>query len=168
MALTVLETRFYESVPSYLKDIADALKVIAGLNEKQPESTHKPEETTIASINLLKPYWDGKRQAVFVPVINKFLDAKRLTDEEVEWEEGIKLAKEAGKELPSQHDMFALLLFKDEINAIISVHGGDILEDWEWSSSEYSAGYAWNVYFNYGGVYYYSKCGYNYVRAVAA
>lgn len=168
MALTVLETRFYESVPSYLKDIADALKVIAGLNEKQPESTHKPEETTTASTNILKPYWDGKRQAVFVPVINKFLDAKRLTDEEVEWEEGMKLAKEAGKELPSQHDMFALLLFKDEINAIISVHGGDILEDWEWSSSECSAYYAWGVgfydgYVNAGGKY----NGY-YVRAVAA
>lgn len=96
MALTVLETRFYESVPSSLKDIAATLRII----EKQLEPIQKSGEITTATTMPLKPYWDGERQAVYVPVIDKFVDAKRLVDEKVEWEEGMKLAKEVGKELP--------------------------------------------------------------------
>ena len=170
--MTGYEQTFYTVVPSALKDIAASLKVIAEAKTNETPANksvaveHLPSEEIPA--NPLKPYWDEERQAVYVPIIDKFVDAKRLTDEEVEWDEGMQLAKDAGKELPSQRDMFALLLFKDEINALISEHGGDILEDWEWSSSEYSASGACYVGFSSGGVYFNLKYNYYYVRAVAA
>lgn len=172
MALTKAELDYYTQVPSLLKGILDEMRKSngnkQGVEEPKPaqEETDKPQ--TEAKAPQLVPYWDEERQAVFVPVINKFVDAKRLTEEEVTWNEGMELAKKAGKELPSQHDMFALLLFKDEINAIIEEHGGDILEGWEWASSEYGAYYAWGVYFSNGVVSYVNKYLYYYVRAVAA
>ncbi len=172
MALTKAELDYYTQVPSLLKGILDEMKKSNGakqtVEEPKPaqEETDKPEAEVKAP--QLVPYWDEERQAVFVPVINKFVDAKRLTEDEVTWEKGMELAKNAGKELPSQHDMFALLLFKDEINAIIEEHDGDILEGWEWASSEYDANYAGAVYFSNGGVYNNVKSYYNCVRAVAA
>lgn len=172
MALTKAELDYYTQVPSLLKGILDEMKKSNGIKqaveEPKPakEETDKPEAEVKAP--QLVPYWDEERQAVFVPVINKFVDAKRLTEDEVTWEKGMELAKNAGKELPSQRDMFALLLFKDEINAIIEEHDGDILEGWEWASSEYHAGFAWNVDFSNGLVNGNFKYNSNYVRAVAA
>lgn len=172
MALTKAELDYYTQVPSLLKGILDEMRKSNGnklaVEEPKPaqEKTDKPQ--TEAKAPQLVPYWDEERQAVFVPVINKFVDAKRLTEDEVTWEKGMELAKNAGKELPSQHDMFALLLFKDEINAIIEEHDGDILEGWEWASSEFSANYAWSVHFGGGYVDYDGKVGSYCVRAVAA
>ena len=172
MALTKAELDYYTQVPSLLKGILDEMRKSNGnklaVEEPKPaqEETDKPEAEVKAP--QLVPYWDEERQAVFVPVINKFVDAKRLTEDEVTWEKGMELAKNAGKELPSQHDMFALLLFKDEINAIIEEHDGDILEGWEWASSEFNAYNAWIVPFSNGFVISYNKSVFNYVRAVAA
>lgn len=172
MALTKAELDYYTQVPSLLKGILDEMRKSNGnkqaVEEPKPaqEETDKPEAEVKAP--QLVPYWDEERQAVFVPVINKFVDAKRLTEDEVTWEKGMELAKNAGKELPSQHDMFALLLFKDEINAIIEEHDGDILEGWEWASSEFTASFAWTVNFSGGHVNLNGKCTYLYVRAVAA
>ena len=172
MALTKAELDYYTQVPSLLKGILDEMKKSNGIKQAAEEPKPAKEETDKPEAEVkapqLVPYWDEERQAVFVPVINKFVDAKRLTEDEVTWEKGMELAKNAGKELPSQHDMFALLLFKDEINTIIEEHDGDILEGWEWASSECNAGNAWLVGFSNGTVSvsgkYYGGC----VRAVAA
>lgn len=79
-------------------------------------------------------------------------------------------AKKAGKELPSKHEMFAILFFKDEINSILKEHGGDLLTEWAWASTEYSANNAWGVHFDggYVGYDFFYKFFNSYVRAVAA
>ena len=171
MALTVAELNFYESVPRTLKDIANALQIIAGGKpaEKVEEApAPQPETTEVKSgLSNLNPTWDEERKAVFIPIINKYLDAKRSA-KEMTWDEAIAYVKKAGKEPPSQHEMFAILFFKDEINAILEEHGGDLLTEWAWSSSEYSANLAWIVYFYNGVVYVNGKYYVGYVRAVAA
>ena len=171
MALTVAELNFYQSVPVTLKDIAKALQIIAGAGvgknvEEAPAP--QPETTEVKSdFSNLNPTWDEEREAVFIPIINKYLDAKRSA-KEMTWDEAMAYAKKAGKELPSKHEMFAILFFKDEINAILEEHGGDLLTEWAWASTEYSAFIAWFVYFSNGYVTDSYKYDNGYVRAVAA
>lgn len=102
--------------------------------------------------STLKPYWDESRQAVFVPVVNKFLDAKNLSDRAT-WDDAMKMAKAAGKELPTKKDCYAIMLFKEEIDAILEEHGGDPLAGtYHWTSQEYLRTYAWYIYFSNGYV----------------
>ena len=176
MALTVAELNFYENVPKTLKEIAKHLGTIAEASAHEAAATKKvvvenapqPETTKVKSdLSNLNPTWDEERKAVFIPIINKYLDAKRSA-KEMTWDEAMAYAKKAGKELPSQHEMFAILFYKDEINAILEEHGGDLLTEWAWASTENSANIAWYVYFGNGYVNPYRKYGSNSVRAVAA
>ena len=174
--MTQAELNFLEGVPRTLKEIAKHLGTIAEASAHEAASTKKvvvenapSQETTEVKSDLsnLNPTWDEERKAVFIPIINKYLDAKHSA-KEMTWDEAMTYAKKAGKELPSQHEMFAILFFKDEINAILEEHGGDLLTEWAWASTEYSAYNAWIVYFNNGYVYADFKYSYLYVRAVAA
>lgn len=175
--MTQAELNFLEGVPRTLKEIAKHLGTIAEASAHEAATTKKvvvenapSQETTEVKSDLsnLNPTWDEERKAVFIPIINKYLDAKRSA-KEMTWDEAMAYAKKAGKELPSQHEMFAILFFKDEINAILDEHGGDLLTEWAWASTELSAYSAWLVYFNYGYVYAGGKSdGVSCVRAVAA
>lgn len=71
------------------------------------------------------------------------LDIRDLTDKEVKWDEAMKLAADNGVKLPTKQMWSLVGAFIDEINAVIKELGGDILENWYWSASEYSSGYAW-------------------------
>ncbi len=175
--MTQAELNFLEGVPRTLEEIAKHLGTIAEASAHEAAATKRvvvenapSQETTEVKSDLsnLNPTWDEERKAVYVPIIGKYLDAKH-SEKEMTWDEAMAYAKKAGKELPSKHEMFAILFFKDEINAILSEHDGDLLEEWAWSSSENSAYNAWLVYFGNGSVYYNLKYnGYGYVRAVAA
>lgn len=79
--------------------------------------------------------------------------------------------------LPCLMELGVLCAYHDEINKAMKEIGcpdecllptEDSDETWVWSSSEYSQGYSWNVYFSYGSFYDGSKYGSNMVRAVAA
>ena len=174
--MTQAELNFLEGVPRTLKEIAKHLGTIAEASAHEAATTKKvvvenapqPETTEVKSdLSNLNPTWDEERKAVFIPIINKYLDAKH-SEKEMTWGEAMAYAKKAGKELPSQHEMFAILFFKDEINAILEEHGGDLLTEWAWASTEYSALYAWYVFFNIGTVPLTNKSDPYCVRAVAA
>ena len=171
MGLTVLKTRFYETVPSALKEISNKLEVLATAEAEMAKKLLAPvveshPETTSQGNNFL-PYWDEERQGVVIPVIGKVLDAKNLSKKAEKWDASMQLATAAGKALPSKKEMYALLFFKDEINDILKKHGGDLLESCFWASTECSGIGAWYTSFptGYGNYYRYTA---NYVRAVAA
>lgn len=171
--MTQAELNFLEGVPRTLKEIAKHLGTIAEASAHEAAATKSvvveniPSQETKIDLSNLNPTWDEERKAVFIPIINKYLDAKH-SEKEMTWDEAMAYAKKAGKELPSQHEMFAILFFKDEINAILKEHGGDLLTEWAWASTEFSASYAWVVLFNIGYVGYAYKYVSRYVRAVAA
>lgn len=71
------------------------------------------------------------------------LDIRDLTDKEVNWDEAMKLAADNGVKLPTKQMWSLVGAFIDEINAVIKELGGDILENWYWSASEYNSNYAW-------------------------
>lgn len=113
---------------------------------------------------------DGKVVGVAVPIINKvfYFDDVPEDDQEMNWDDAMAFAKERGRTLPSKRELILCLFFKDEINAIAEAAGHpNFLDDYVWSSTEYSTNYAWLVYFYSGGVYGTYKCNSSVVRPVA-
>jgi len=72
--------------------------------------------------------------------------------------------------LPSAKELYTVYTNKSTINtAITSAGGTTISSSYYWSSTEYSSNYAWELYMDYGDVYYLSKDDNdNYVRCAVA
>lgn len=102
--------------------------------------------------------------------IDIFIEAHDLDEDgkEFKWNEAMKKLKAHGKRTFDKHEMDLIAAFKDEINAALREIGGAELDNYYWSSTEYSSGYAWGVGFSSGYIYYYNKCYHNVVRPVAA
>lgn len=61
--------------------------------------------------------------------------------------------------LPSLGELMMIYANMRKINYALSLINGatQLAETWYWSSTEYSATYAWSLYLNYGGAYNYAK-----------
>ena len=115
---------------------------------------------------------DGKTIGIGVPVINKafyFADVPE-NDKEMNWFKAMEFAEKRGRSLPSKKEIYIVLFYKDEINAIAAEAGHpDFLSGWAWSSTEFSTSSAWYVNFGSGSVNHTSKYNTTYVvRPVAA
>ena len=73
--------------------------------------------------------------------------------------------------IPSLGELYRIFINKKAINAALEFAKGDKLQDrWYWTSTEFSATYAWSLYLNDGGTnYWYTKASITgRVRAVSA
>lgn len=72
--------------------------------------------------------------------------------------------------LPSEGELMCMYANMRKINYALSLIEGatQLAEDWYWSSTEYSATYAWGLYLSYGYAYYYTKAYQTRVRPVSA
>ena len=95
----------------------------------------------------IAPYWSPEHNGVVIPLLNKVLDLKNLSDQPRNWWENKELAEQAGKEWMTKEDFHILYWQRNEINEILAEHGGDLLEGWFGSSSECSDYYCWIVNF---------------------
>ena len=60
--------------------------------------------------------------------------------------------------IPSMGEMLFIFTHRKEVNAALEKAGGQpIADDWYWTSTEYSATYAWRLYLNDGGMGNYAK-----------
>lgn len=75
-----------------------------------------------------------------------------------------------GEYIPSLGEMIFVFLNRKAINQALEAVGGTPIDGvWYWTSTEYSAAYAWLLGLSYGGVLYYTKASITYrVRAVSA
>lgn len=118
-----------------------------------------------------RPYWDEERGGVAIPLLGIVLDAKNLAKED--WSSARTLCAAAGQRMFTKSEAYILMWQKDEINAILKEHNGDLLDGWFWTDTEdedpeYSAAIAWYVGFG-SGYFYFNLKYYTYVvRAVAA
>lgn len=118
-----------------------------------------------------RPYWDEERGGVAIPLLGIVLDAKNLAKED--WSSARTLCAAAGQRMFTKSEAYILMWQKDEINAILKEHNGDLLDGWFWTDTEdedpeYSATIAWYVGFG-SGYFYFNLKYYTYVvRAVAA
>ena len=83
--------------------------------------------------------------------VDIFIEAHNLDNgEEFEWKKAMARLEEVGKRTFDKHEMYLIAAYKDEINAKLKEIGGDELEGYYWSSTEYSSGLAWYVAFSSG------------------
>ena len=106
---------------------------------------------------MIAPYWSPEHNGVVIPLLNKVLDLKNLSDQPRNWWENKELAEQAGKEWMTKEDFHILYWQRNEINEILAEHGGDLLEGWFGSSSEYVISFYWIVYFGSGSCFGASK-----------
>lgn len=60
--------------------------------------------------------------------------------------------------IPSLGELYFILAHFTQINAALKAVGGKpLLNDWYWSSTQYSATYAWGLFLYYGSANYYTK-----------
>ncbi|MBQ8482856.1 MAG: hypothetical protein IJ504_00965 [Bacteroidales bacterium] len=116
-----------------------------------PEST-RTEKTTELKDDIA-PYWSEQHNGVVIPLLNKVLDAKNLSKKPQNWLKNKELAEQAGKEWMTREDFHILYWQRNEINAILAEHEGDLLEGWFASSSECSNYHHWIVDFGSGNCY---------------
>ncbi|MGM9737115.1 MAG: hypothetical protein ACI3ZT_01720, partial [Candidatus Cryptobacteroides sp.] len=117
---------------------------------------------------MIAPRWCEEQNGVFVPLIGKVLEAKKLTPEPMTWYDFMDLAKAQGKQVATKEELLQMYLQKDEINAILKEHDGDLLEGWFGSSSEYDSNHEWIVNFGSGNCVRTNKFNSYLARAVAA
>lgn len=106
---------------------------------------------------------------IFVPLSNYKEDEKN----NFSWNEAIKIDfsyfNVAGMILPTIQMLSLIFLNKKYINSKIKELGGDILEGYFWSSTEYNNGNAWGLRMSDGNRDWYNKNYFNYyVRPVLA
>ena len=115
---------------------------------------------------MIAPRWCEEQNGVFVPLIGKVLEAKNLNPKPMTWYDF--MAKAKGKQIATKEELLQMYLQKDEINAILKEHDGDLLEGWFGSSSEFYRTFEWIVSFGSGYCYYTGKYSSFLARAVAA
>lgn len=119
-----------------------------------------------------RPYWDEERGGVAIPLLGIVLDAKNLAEKE-DWSSARTLCAVAGQRLFTKSEAYILMWQKDEINAVLKEHNGDLLDGWFWTDTEeedpkHSATNAWYVSFRSSCFYDTQKYHVYTVRAVAA
>lgn len=120
--------------------------------------------------DMIAPYWSEERGGVVIPLLGIVLDAKNIANDE-NWDSARTLCAAAGERMFTKREAYVLMWQKDEINAILKEHHGDLLDGWFWTDTEhekYSPANAWYVYFGSGYFNYFYKPNTYLVRAVAA
>lgn len=102
--------------------------------------------------DMIAPYWSEERGGVVIPLLGIVLDAKNLLDD-ASWTTARTMCAAASTRMFTKQEAYVLMWQKDEINAILKEHDGDLLDGCYWTDTEhekYSAANAWYVHFGSG------------------
>ena len=122
-----------KSIAVALKDAADGENITLTNSEDETEYDGYINNCTDAVAD-----WNGKANT-------KHLQKIRLNED-------IKL--KAGQYIPAVGEMYLIHLHKKALNEALEAVGGEpIADEWYWTSTEFGATYAWNLYLGSGGMY---------------
>ena len=139
----------------------------AGESDEQP-SQPAPSGKTTPIVSIAEQNGE-KGVRLCVGEVDIFIEAHSLDGgKEFEWKKAMERLKEVGKQTFNKHEMYLIAAYRDEINEKMREIGGEELEGYYWSSTEYSSTIAWYVYFSSGNIYNYTKYGSLIVRPCAA
>lgn len=95
-------------------------------------------------------------------------DYKEGKTDEFMWQDAMDAMAKIGRTMWTKKQMYLIAAYRDEINEKMREIGGEELEGYYWSSTEYSSSNAWTVYFSSGYIYSGNKSNSLYVRPCAA
>lgn len=138
------DLRSWETQSENMAVLVDFFARVNAAMTPKPEPEVKVETKQIAVTYIIEAVEDGVRVCVgdedFVIVLH---DAEG----EYEWQEAVD---KFGDDLPTVKQAHIIGAYHDEIQEKLKEAGGDELDDWLWTRSEYCAGVAW-LYRGYGG-----------------
>ena len=140
----------------------------AGESDEQP-SQPAPSDKTTPIVSIAEQNGE-KGVRLCVGEVDIFIEAHSLDGgKEFEWKKAMERLKEVGKQTFNKHEMYLIAAYRDEINEKMREIGGEELEGYYWSSTEYSSTGAWYVNFSSGSITYTNyKFNSFYVRPCAA
>jgi hypothetical protein len=154
----------YETCGKALDYLLHIHNAVAAINEdaKQKDEPKPVEQTPIVSIHKTGDEVDGVRVCVGD---EDFVIALHDAEGEYEWQEAVD---KFGDDMPTVKQAHIIGAYHDEIQEKLKEAGGDELDGWLWTRSEYDASSAWLYSGAYGTVYYNYKCNSYGVRPVLA
>lgn len=151
----------------------DLMKEMYGKGWKEegesPSQAPASEPTAAPVVSVAEQ--DGEKGVrLCVGDVDLFIEAHSLDGgKEFEWKKAMERLKEVGKQTFNKHEMYLIAAYRDEINEKMHEIGGEELEGYYWSSTEYGSTNAWYVYFSSGTINgYTTKYGSLTVRPCAA
>lgn len=113
-----------------------------------------------------------KKQDGFYGIFVALQDAGEKDEDgdsqEYTWEDTMRVSLPEGYRVPDIRELTLIHLNIDDVNAGLSAAGGEKLEGYYWSSTEYNSGSAWTLTMNNGHRNYFNKYYNYYVRPVLA
>lgn len=61
-----------------------------------------------------------------------------LSDKKMSWDDTMKILEQTNNKTFTYKQICAVMMFRDEINTILKENGGEILDKWYWTCTEYS------------------------------
>lgn len=80
-----------------------------------------------------------------------------LCDKEMSWKDTMELLKQTNNKTFTYRQICAVMMFREEINVILKENGGEPLDKWYWTCTEYSVYDAFYYYGDNGCLYYDAK-----------
>lgn len=178
---TVLES-YNEILGAHMRGEYPELALV--IPAKEAEQSETPDTTPMAQLGI--PYEIGKyypnkgvyagelkKEDGFYGIFVAMQDAGEKDEDgdsqEYTWEDAMKIKfSQDNIHVPDIRELSLLHLNIDDVNAGLSATGGEKLESYYWSSTEYNSTSAWGLTMANGNRYYGSKDYYYYVRPVLA
>lgn len=178
---TVLES-YNEILGAHMRGEYPELALV--IPAKEAEQSETPDTTPMAQLG--SPYEIGKyypnkgvyagelkKEDGFYGIFVALQDAGEKDEDgdsqEYTWEEAMKIKfSQDNIHVPDIRELSLLHLNIDDVNAGLAAAGGEKLEGYYWSSTEYSSNYAWKLYMINGYRNYNYKYNNYYVRPVLA
>lgn len=154
--------RTSESMAFNMAELVGFFTTVNAALTPKPQPEIKVETKTIAAPYIIETVENGVRVCVGD---EDFIITLHDAEGEYEWKEAVD---KFGDQLPTVKQVHIIGAYHDEIQAKLKDAGGDELDGWLWTRSEYSAIYAWLYAGTRGSVYFDGKyCSYG-VRPVLA
>lgn len=154
--------RTSESMAFNMAELVGFFTTVNAALTPKPQPEIKVETKTIAAPYIIETVENGVRVCVGD---EDFIITLHDAEVEYEWQEAID---KFGDQLPTVKQAHIIGAYHDEIQAKLKDAGGDELDRWLWTRSEYNAIYAWLYAGTRGSVYFDGKYSSYGVRPVLA
>ena len=156
------DLRSWETPSENMAVLVDFFARVNAAMTPKPEPEVKVETKQISVPYVIEVVEDGVRVCVGD---EDFVIALHDAEGEYEWQEAVD---KFGDDMPTVKQAHIIGAYHDEIQEKLKEAGGDELDGWLWTRSEYNAYHAWFYYGNNGNVNHYYKYNSHGVRPVRA
>lgn len=84
-------------------------------------------------LRMAAPYWSEEKNGVVIPLLDIVLDAKNACKTAKKWKDARPILESLNRRMFTRDEAYILLWQKDEINAILKEHNGELMDGFYWT-----------------------------------